>query len=402
MARERQIWSLVLAAGDGNRLRALTTSACGAAVPKQFCSLHGGPALIEDALDRAAALVDQQRICTIVAHHHRQWWSEIERVRRLQPGNVIVQPRNCGTAIGVLYSLLHIVAKDADACIALLPADHYVRDEQTLLRSLDAALGRLRQDASRPVLLGLEPDESDTDLGYILPGEPDALGGQDVMRFVEKPDLSAATEIINQGGLWNSFIIAASAQSLLDLFLPRYAPIVMEMQVILSRALAADSLTVGWPTIVEMYQRLPVLDFSRDVLEGVEKRLCVVRVPPCGWSDLGTPRRVGQTLRRLRPRRAADGAADAVHQSCGSACALRGAVRGSRLAAEEAVSGWRLAVSQKRGVAFGQRLTNRQPPTANRFSYAQPHHRSLAGPTLSAGRHLGRRGRQFRAVFRTR
>jgi mannose-1-phosphate guanylyltransferase len=306
MARERQIWGLVLAAGDGNRLRALTTSACGAAVPKQFCSLHGGPALIEDALDRAAALVDQQRICTIVAHHHRQWWSEIERVRRLQPGNVIVQPRNCGTAIGVLYSLLHIVAKDADAFLALLPADHYVRDEQTLLRSLDAALGRLRQDASRPVLLGMEPDESDTDLGYILPGEPDALGGQSVMRFVEKPDLSAATEIINQGGLWNSFIIAASAQSLLELFLPRYAPIVMEMQVILSRALAADSLTVGWPTVVEMYQRLPNLDFSRDVLEGVEKRLCVVRVPPCGWSDLGTPRRVGQTLRRLRPRRGAE------------------------------------------------------------------------------------------------
>ena len=205
-----------------------------------------------------------------------------------------------------------------------------MRDEQTLLRSLDAALRRLRQDASKPVLLGMEPDESDTDLGYILPGEPDALGGQNVMRFVEKPDLSAATEIINQGGLWNSFIIAASAQSLIELFLPRYAPIVMEMQVILSRAFAADSLTAVWPTIVEMYERLPSLDFSRDVLEGRETQLCVVRVPPCGWSDLGTPRRVGQTLRRLRPRSSGRGASPTpYHQSCGSACALRGAVSGS-------------------------------------------------------------------------
>jgi mannose-1-phosphate guanylyltransferase len=306
MARERQIWGLVLAAGDGSRLRALTTSPCGAAVPKQFCSLHGGPTLIEDAFDRAAALVDQQRICTIVAHHHRQWWSGIECVRRLQPGNVIVQPRNCGTAIGVLYSLLHISAisaNEADAHIIVLPADHYVRDEETLLRSLGAALQRLAQDASKPVLLGIEPDESDPELGYILPGEPDALGGLNVMRFVEKPDLSAATEIINIGGLWNSFIIAASAHSLIELFLPRYAPIVMEMQVILSRALAAGSLTAAWPTIVDMYERLPTLDFSRDVLEGCEARLCVVHVPPCGWSDLGTPRSVGRTLRRFRPRK---------------------------------------------------------------------------------------------------
>jgi mannose-1-phosphate guanylyltransferase len=297
----KQIWGLVLAAGDGNRLRALTTSACGAAVPKQFCSLHGGQTLLEDAIDRADALIDQQRICTIVAHQHRQWWSEIERVRRLTPRNVIVQPRNRGTAIGVLYSLLHIVANDADASVIVLPADHYVRDEQTLLESLGTALRRLRHDAGKPVLLGIEPDESDTDLGYIQPGGPDALGGQSVIRFVEKPDLSAATEIISMGGLWNSFIIAASAQSLIELFLPRYAPIVMEMQVILRRALAADSVTAGWPGIVDMYERLPWLDFSRDVLEGREAQLCVVRVPPCGWSDLGTPRRVGQTLLRLQP-----------------------------------------------------------------------------------------------------
>ena len=53
-----------------------------------------------------------------------------------------------------------------------------------------------------------------------------------------------------------------------------------------------------------MYTRLPDLDFSRDLLEGREASLCVLRAPPCGWSDLGTPHRVGETLRRL-PGRAA-------------------------------------------------------------------------------------------------
>jgi hypothetical protein len=44
---------------------------------------------------------------------------------------------------------------------------------------------------------------------------------------------------------------------------------------------------------------LPELDFSRDVLEGSEALLRVQPVPACGWSDLGTPKRVSQALGRL-------------------------------------------------------------------------------------------------------
>ena len=49
-----------------------------------------------------------------------------------------------------------------------------------------------------------------------------------------------------------------------------------------------------------LYDRLPELDFSRDLLEGRAADLCVLRVPPCGWSDLGTPRRVGEIVKLLR------------------------------------------------------------------------------------------------------
>ena len=131
---------------------------------------------------------------------------------------------------------------------------------------------------------------------------PDPLGGQSVARFIEKPTFQAAREIVDAGGLWNAFIVAAGGAALINLFLPRYAALLMEMQVIVSRALGGHSPAAGWPAIVDMYERLPHVDFSRDLLEGQESALCVMRVPPCGWSDLGTPRRVGETLRRLRPR----------------------------------------------------------------------------------------------------
>ena len=293
------VWSVVLAGGDGTRLRALTTAPCGTPVPKQFCSLQGGRTLLEDAIARAAGVVKEERICAIVAQQHRRWWAPA--LQRMATGNIIVQPRNKGTAIGVLFSLLNVIARDPRARVLLLPADHYVRDEVVLRQSLRLALARLEADDSKPVLLGLEPDEADPELGYIIPGERDPLGGRLVGRFVEKPDQQSAKEIIASGGLWNTFIIAASAQALLNMYTQRYAPIVMEMQVIMSRAANAGlPPAAGWAALAEMYDRLPEVDFSRHLLEGRESHLRVVRVPACGWSDLGTPKRVGETVRRLK------------------------------------------------------------------------------------------------------
>lgn len=295
-------WALVLAAGEGSRLRALTTQPCGTPVPKQYCSLHGGQSLLEDALRRAQSQVAPHRVCAIVAQQHHRWWSAIDALAALPPRNLIVQPRNRGTAIGILYSLVHILSQDADAQVLLLPSDHYVAEESILQRSLAAAMEHVARCPDQPVLLGLHPEEPDTELGYIMPGAADALGGRTVAQFVEKPELTVASQLIRAGGLWNTFIIAASARSLLNLFLPRFASTVMEMQVIVSNALQKTSVS-RWPAIVDMYTRLPDLDFSRDLLEGLEASLCVMRVPPCGWSDLGTPRRVGETLRRLGERR---------------------------------------------------------------------------------------------------
>jgi mannose-1-phosphate guanylyltransferase len=297
--RANHTWALVLAAGEGSRLRALTTQPCGTPVPKQFCSLNGERSLLEDAMQRARSQVAPERVCAIVAQQHHRWWSAMEPLTELPRRNLIVQPRNRGTAIGILYSLIHILSQDPDAHVLLLPSDHFVADESILQRALRQAIEHVEHDPAQPVLLGLQPEEPDSELGYIVPGAATAFGARTVTRFLEKPELTAAAQIVRAGGLWNTFIIAASARSLLNLFLPRFAPTVMEMQVIVGSALQNKLVGAGWPAIVDMYTRLPDLDFSRDVLEGRETTLSVVSVPPCGWSDLGTPHRVGETLRRL-------------------------------------------------------------------------------------------------------
>ena len=75
----------------------------------------------------------------------------------------------------------------------------------------------------------------------------------------------------------------------------------------------------------ELYERLPDCDFSRHIVEGAASRLRVVAAPPCGWTDLGTARRVSDVVRRVTskaPRRVLGGRVD-IPESVNLAAALR-------------------------------------------------------------------------------
>ena len=289
-------WALVLAAGEGSRLKALTMTPGGAHVPKQFCSLLGGSSLIDEALDRADAVAPRERVCAIVAAQHRRWWERLPE--RLPASNVIVQPENRGTANGILLSLAHIAERDRNARVVLLPSDHHVEDEPTLRDSLRCAGAHLRSRPHEILLLGIQPGEADPELGYIVPGDRSPQGTFEIAKFVEKPPASIARQLIETGALWNSFILAASARTLLRLLRRRFPAIVDAMcdAVRSDRHRPDNSIATAG-----LYARLPSLDFSHDVLSNeTEPTLRVLSVPECGWSDLGNPRRIAATLRRAR------------------------------------------------------------------------------------------------------
>jgi mannose-1-phosphate guanylyltransferase len=278
-------WALVLAAGEGSRLRSLTRNEQGVALPKQFCSLQGGPCLLQEALQRAAAVASLQRICSVVAEQHRQWWAPI--LSYLPEKNVISQPKNRGTAFGILLPLLRIIERDPDATVVLLPADHYLRDEKVMAEALRRAAALAHADRGSIYLLGVEPDEPDTELGYIVPASRASDGAAGVLRFIEKPNAGRARVLLDAGALWNVFIMAASVRTLLSLFDSRFATTIAAMRGFEGAHL--DSI----------YQNLRSVDFSKDVLQGRESMLKVLTVPHCGWTDLGTPERVGRILEGL-------------------------------------------------------------------------------------------------------
>lgn len=297
MDSTNQTWAIVLAAGEGSRLRELTTRS-GVATPKQFCSLRGGRSLLGDALARAARIAPKKRTLVIVAEEHRSFFEP--ELRGFVPENVIVQPRNRGTAAGILLPVLTVLERDPGARIAFLPSDHHVAREYVVESSLRLALASLDEPEVGLTLLGISPDSAETGYGWIVPATSDRLL-RPVDRFVEKPSPEVAAELLAAGALWNSFLFAVRGATLCAFYAERLPALLADMrQAFAPRGERAARLE-------RLYAELPTHDFSREILQGNEDRLRLELVPPCGWTDLGTPARVAACLAALERESGAHG-----------------------------------------------------------------------------------------------
>jgi mannose-1-phosphate guanylyltransferase len=285
-------WALVLAAGDGSRLSELSTDATGQPVPKQFCTLGGGPSLLQAAINRGMAIAGPEHVSVIVAARHRRWWWQA--LSQLHARNIVVQPGNRGTANGILLQLLHLEQIDPEAELVLLPSDHLVIDEPVLAAAVRRAFRHVRATPGQIVLLGMTPLAPDPELGYIVPAPPDKQGTSDVLRFVEKPTRATAALLIKRGALSNTFIFVARCSALLALLAQARPEVVRAMRA------AMDPRRDRQAAVEALYAQLPVLDFSSQVLATTPgSTLRVQAVTACGWSDLGTPERIGQAVSML-------------------------------------------------------------------------------------------------------
>jgi len=286
-------WGVILAGGSGSRLNTLTTDADGTVIPKQYCSFLGGPSLLRKTIDRLGVVVDANRIVVVVSAQHRRWWEP--ELSDIAPENVIVQPCNRGTACGVLLPLIFILSRDPCARVVVSPSDHFVHDELTLTSSLMAAQTHVDALPDRLVLLGMVPDRPETGYGWItpFPGHQGSVRG--VASFVEKPDGEVAEELMRSGALWSSFTFVAAGETLMNHF-RRSMPWLVEK---FDRRLEFATGHNRNYALLSLYDRLPTVDFSRGLLEQLGGGIHVLAVPPCGWTDLGTPERVSECAMRF-------------------------------------------------------------------------------------------------------
>ena len=264
------IWVLILAGGRGTRFWPLSRRN----LPKQCLSLDGGPTLIQRTLRRLFPDVPPSRVLVVTGPDMAAILAE--QLPELPPENLLIEPSGRNTAPAIVWGTWVAAQRGADV-VAVLPSDHLVADENAFRAALQTAAAAARTPGAL-VTLGVVPTRPETGFGWIARGTlPDPTSGLSfVSRFIEKPPLARAVEMLNTGDvLWNAGMFLWRPDSLRDAVL-RWLPGCEAM---------LDGLEQG-RGIADVWSEAEATSIDYGIME----RSADVRVLPVdfGWSDIGS------------------------------------------------------------------------------------------------------------------
>ena len=293
----RKKWAIILAGGDGTRLQTMTRAITGDNRPKQFVPVIGRTTLLDQTRRRVALSIEPSRTMIVVTEKHRRFYESL--ADDIPRSLLLEQPVNKGTAPAILYALLRVAAKSPKAVVALFPSDHFFADDEEFMSHIDVALDAVAVQPETVMLLGITPTAPETEYGWIEP-QPSILASAQksitrVRKFWEKPSLNLATSLMDQGCLWNSFVMVGCVEALLKM--TRAA--MPEMYAAFAKITPAFETANEHRALAQLYSHIEDSNFSHQVLAVRPGDLMVMRVGDVGWSDLGEPNRVLSTLARI-------------------------------------------------------------------------------------------------------
>jgi len=299
-----QLSAIILAGGDGSRLRGLTRTIAGEEIPKQFFPVLTDDTLLEQTQRRVSLVVPPSRTVTVLSRQHERFYKALT-FNHGDPG-FAVQPANRETAPAILFALFRLIRLGRQGAVAIFPSDHYVSDDPKFMSHVEAAAAVVRVHPARIVLLGIPPDRPETQYGWIeperssKPGPAESIDVLRVRRFWEKPSPELAMQFWKCGFFWNSFVLVSQITALIDLFaraLPR-------LYIAFAQVFSAFGTADEGEAIDRVYSSIGSENFADKILVDFAQELSVLPVRGVTWNDLGDPMRVLAIIEHLgiRPR----------------------------------------------------------------------------------------------------
>lgn len=272
-------YAVIMAGGSGTRLWPLSRQNH----PKQALKLVGERTMFQYAVERIAPIFPFERIFVVTRAAHATIL--MEQVPQLPEENFILEPEGRGTAPAIGLAAAHLSARDAEATMAVLTADHFIADTDEFCRVLSAAEQIARQGSL--VTLGINPATPSTGFGYIQKGA--AQGRQagyayfSVQRFTEKPDPTTARDMVASGDYsWNSGMFIWRVMDIMAEFqrqMPGFFAQLQRVRAVIDSGDYETNLLEIWPKVEQ-----ETIDYG--VMECAQR---VVVIPvDIGWTDVGS------------------------------------------------------------------------------------------------------------------
>lgn len=274
------MYIVILAGGSGTRFWPLSRTAR----PKQLISITGDRSMLQRTVERVLPLKPKRILIITNRIQAEETERQLAHYRKI-PIDIIAEPsaKNTAPAIGLAATI--IAAHDPDGVMVVLPADHFIKDEQALQQTLVDAAHAARKGYL--VTLGIMPSRPETGYGYIEADmELRGSGPFPVLRFVEKPPLNEAVRYLDAGNFfWNSGMFIWRADTIMA-EISAYLP---ELAEALSRVTFTNDV---WELsdldeqIASVYGSVASVSIDYGVMEK-SSRVQVVPVE-MGWSDVGS------------------------------------------------------------------------------------------------------------------
>lgn len=273
-------YGVIMAGGGGTRFWPLSREK----KPKQFINLTGNDAMVNEAVDRMATVIDPSCIFIVTSEVQADMMAKVTS-SRIPPNNIITEPAARNTAACIGLSAITLLKKYGDGVMLITPSDHYIQDVPALSKSFATAISTA-ENTDRIVTIGLEPTFPSTGYGYIKYDKASLDDVKPVIEFREKPDEKRAQTYIDSGEyLWNSGMFIWKASVVLDR-LKEFAPDIYE---VLLRIGDAINTPVENDVLHELYPTIRKISIDYAVMEPSASRGEVVVIPTdCNWNDVGS------------------------------------------------------------------------------------------------------------------
>jgi mannose-1-phosphate guanylyltransferase len=271
------VYAVIMAGGKGTRFWPVSTPER----PKQLLRLFGESTMIEQTVQRLQPYIpiERQFIVTI----EEQIDEFARQVPDLKREAFITEPfaRNTAPCIGL--SAVHLLKRDPDAVMVVLPADHRIADSKAFQETLKTACGFV-EESDGIVTIGIRPTRAETGYGYIQFERDEFRPGiHRVVTFAEKPNRETAIRFIETGEfLWNSGMFIWSAQRILS-EIEEHTPELYAALMEISDAIDDNN---NVDRIVRAYQSIKAISIDYGVME--KTRNAYVVPAGFGWSDIGS------------------------------------------------------------------------------------------------------------------
>jgi mannose-1-phosphate guanylyltransferase len=276
-ALRRRTHAVILAGGAGERFWPHSRRHH----PKPLLAVAGRETLLAATVARAVRCVPNDQVWLVCGPEHA---SAMRREAALPASRTLVEPRRRNTAPAVGLAATRIAARDPEALLVVLPADHLIPDGAAFARAVACALPAAAQ-AQVLLTLGVKPTRAETGYGYIERGAaaPGFPGLHRVRRFVEKPDAKRARAFLRRASfLWNAGIFVWSARAILE-EIEEHAP---QLHAALAPVRAAGKGPLSRRSLQAAYAAAPSVPVDVAVLER-SRRVWTLPVD-FRWSDVGS------------------------------------------------------------------------------------------------------------------